>query len=31
MKKMNVIGLLAEVNYDSPDARAAAEVIKAID
>ena len=31
MKKMNVLGLLAEVNDDSPDARAAAEVIKAID
>jgi predicted ATP-grasp superfamily ATP-dependent carboligase len=28
---MNVLGLLAEVNDDLPDARAAASVIKAID
>ena len=28
---MNVLGLLAEVNEDLPDARAAASVIKAID
>ena len=28
---MNVLGLLAEVNEDAPDARAAANVIKAID
>ena len=28
---MNVFGLLAEVNEDLPDARAAASVIKAID
>ncbi len=31
LKGMNVIGLLAEVSEDSPDARAAAGVIKAID
>ena len=28
---MNILGLLAEVNEDLPDARAAAGVIKAID
>ena len=28
---MNILGLLAEVNEDLPDARAAASVIKAID
>ena len=31
IRKLNVLGLLAEVNDDSPDARAAAGVIKAID
>ena len=31
IRKMNVMGLLAEVNEDLPDARAAASVIKAID
>ena len=31
IRKMNVLGLLAEVNEDLPDARAAANVIKAID
>ena len=31
IRKMNVLGLLAEVNEDLPDARAAASVIKAID
>ena len=31
MKNMNVLGLLAEVSEDLPDARAAASVIKAID
>ena len=31
IRKMNVFGLLAEVNEDLPDARAAANVIKAID
>jgi predicted ATP-grasp superfamily ATP-dependent carboligase len=31
IRKMNVFGLLAEVNEDLPDARAAASVIKAID
>ena len=31
IRKLNVLGLLAEVNADSPDARAAAGVIKAID
>ena len=31
IRGMNVLGLLAEVNEDSPDARAAANVIKAID
>jgi predicted ATP-grasp superfamily ATP-dependent carboligase len=30
IRKMNVLGLLAEVNEDLPDARAAASVIKAI-
>ena len=31
IRKVNVLGLLAEVSEDSPDARAAANVIKAID
>ena len=31
IRNMNVLGLLAEVNEDLPDARAAANVIKAID
>ena len=31
IRKMNVLGLLAEVSEDLPDARAAASVIKAID
>lgn len=31
IRNMNVLGLLAEVNEDLPDARAAASVIKAID
>tara|TARA_B100001250_G_scaffold145128_1_gene124252 strand:- start:5655 stop:6413 length:759 start_codon:yes stop_codon:yes gene_type:complete len=31
IRGMNVLGLLAEVNEDAPDARAAANVIKAID
>ena len=31
IRRMNVLGLLAEVNEDAPDARAAANVIKAID
>ena len=31
IKNMNVLGLLAEVSEDLPDARAAANVIKAID
>ena len=31
IRKLNVLGLLAEVSEDSPDARAAANVIKAID
>ena len=31
LRSMNVLGLLAEVSEDSPDARAAAGVIKAID
>ena len=31
LRGMNILGLLAEVSEDSPDARAAAGVIKAID
>jgi len=31
IRKLNVLGLLAEVTEDSPDARAAANVIKALD
>jgi uncharacterized protein len=31
IRKLNVLGLLAEVSEDAPDARAAANVIKAID
>ena len=31
IRKLNVLGLLAEVSEDSPDARAAANVIKALD
>ena len=31
IRKMNVLGLLAEVSEDSPDALAASNVIKAID